>query len=383
MAINAIKFIEDSGVGLNRATTGFIDAARSHNNLCLAESSLETNSAFSQLLYYIAWIPNKIHTYNIYPISGVTRGLAFASLAANALKLGKEVLSFTRQQLFLRIFTDYAWKPEQVVKTLTKISKLTPEELPPNFPTADFKELFANVQAGDEKAANVAREQLLKDSVVDSLDKIIKLDNLEIERALPQWLFKEITDKGGKEYFKGLLAKVNRSDQAAIQESVKILETMRSYTRKKTILHVLGIISAIVGIVGSIGICPVAFPLLVTILLLALVGVIGISTYAVNNGYVENPDGGFSLDRCIPEFMKSKADPYNDLPPSLQRVSALVLKDTKKHAIFDFSRPEHKVQRPKRGRSLKVSSQVRQSSDPIQHQGVRQLDPRKVQIAGF
>jgi hypothetical protein len=362
MAISTIKFIEDNGIGLRVASKHLMDAAHSKNSFCLVESSFETGSAFSQLLYCIAWLPNKLHTYDIYPISGMTEGLAIAGIAANALKLGQETLSFARQQLFLRIFTEYAWKEKKIIKTLTKtISGLPPQE---RLAKHTLEILLGDVRAGDGEAIKYARQELLKGSVEASLEKIIQLDHTEIERALPEWLFKELTDKGARKHFEGLLKNVKKGNQAAIEESVKLLETMRSYASKKTILHVIGMISAIVGIVGCIGLL-IAFPFLATVGILVLVVILGILTYAVRCGYVENPDGDFSLDRCIPEFLKRKADPYKDIPPYLRRASRSDLL-IHKSALFDFSQPAYRSQRQERTHGLKVSPRMRQSADPTQ-----------------
>ena len=81
---------------------------------------------------------------------------------------------------------------------------------------------------------------------------------------------------------------------------------MESYARKKTFVHILKIIGAVIGIISFIGFF-VAWPWAVTVLFLVLSCVIAGAAYMHNSGCVENREGGFSLKLCVPEFIRDLA----------------------------------------------------------------------------
>ncbi len=319
--VNTITFLDDSTIGLKRAVDGLGEA---NNPLFAAESTFDAGSAFSYLSYYAAWIPNKLHTYNIHTFAAwVPLTFAVFGIAAGAFKLVKESLSLVRQRLFLKIYEKHAWTPQKIETVLTEIfnkinspydetrecfKRSLPEQFKDVLKIVDLQEVLGKVKAGDQAAIINARDMIFQwtgREFRDELEEIKNLDTTALRRALPEWLFEEISQKGGKDYLNDLLKKIYRCNPQAAAEGKKLVETMKSYARKKTILHVLEVIAAVVGIVGCIGLL-VAFPHIVTAVLILLVGVIAISRYVMNRGYVENPNGGLSLRLCLPEFLRDE-----------------------------------------------------------------------------
>jgi hypothetical protein len=135
---------------------------------------------------------------------------------------------------------------------------------------------------------------------------------VELERAVPIWLYQDLLAKGEKTYLNTLFNQVANGSRKAVAEAIKLLDTMQSYGNKKRIVHILKITGAIIGLVLLIGLLPhVTFPLALTYLLMAVSMSLAASSYMIMSGYVENREDRFSLTLCIPAFVRN-------LPEQLQ-----------------------------------------------------------------
>lgn len=321
--------LDDMSLQLRAEVTGFNQALREGNRLCTTESSLGTASGVSYLSYYLAAIPNafnrisKVFKIHVGPFSNYAMSIADSiplpivlfglGFVASGFKFFKEGLSLYRQQQFLSTFEKHAWKEPKVRNILNEIIvNFDKQTFKHSLPPAFLKEIEkrggkAYLERLSRQPTVVETDQLLSQwtgkNMREALEEIKNLSASSLERALPEWLFEDITHKGGKDYLNILLKKVYKGDRQATAEGTKLLETMRSYATKKKILHILGMVAAAIGIIGCIGFL-VTFPFLLSVALLVAISLLGLTAYVVRRGYVENRDDNFSFDKLLPAFMQ-------------------------------------------------------------------------------
>lgn len=327
--VSTIKYADDVFLGLRIAFKNLIKALDERNGLCATESSFATVGSASNYTYYLAAIPNMVNrviqlfrvhapilaamaqkTVDGIPLAAILAALGFAT---SGFKFGKETVSLIRQQIFLSIFKRNAWKEEKIHETLQEMVKdydkptfkqSLPEPFLQNITQRGGKEYLATLLNKDKLTeAQGLLSQWTGKKIRDCLEEIKNLPASSLERAMPEWLFQDISDKGGKDYLNLLLKKVYKGDLAATIEASKLLETMRSYAAKKRILHVIGMAAALVGAISCIGFL-MTFPFALTIGLTVLVTILALTGYMANKGYVENRDGGFSFIKLLPTFMQ-------------------------------------------------------------------------------
>jgi hypothetical protein len=348
--VSIIKYADDVFLGLRIAFKNLIKALDERDGLCATELSFATVGTASNYTYYLAAVPNMVNrviqlfrvhapilaamaqkTVDGIPLAAVLAALGFAT---SGFKLGKETVSLIRQQVFLSIFKRNAWKEEKVHETLQEMvrdydkptfKQALPEPFLQNIIQRGGKEYLATLLNKDKLTeAQGLLSQWTGKKIRDCLEEIKNLPASSLERAMPEWLFQDISDKGGKDYLNLLLKKVYKGDLAASIEASKLLETMRSYAAKKRILHVIGMAAALVGAISCIGFL-MTFPFALTIGLTVLVTILAIAGYMTNKGYVENRDGGFSFIKLLPAFMQpTKVEPIRLQP---RRVSILQRSD--------------------------------------------------------
>jgi hypothetical protein len=157
------------------------------------------------------------------------------------------------------------------------------------------------------KSQSNAQGQEKNIQILRSLAREYENNPLALQFVLPQWLYYEILAKGGTGYFNELANQIEAGDPAKNQEAGKLLTQMTSYARKKQIIHFLGIAAGFIGVVGatlSFLAFAITCPHIVfTILLIVSISIV-LSIYLVRNGYVENKDGGFSFEKCVPLFIR-------------------------------------------------------------------------------
>ncbi len=137
-----------------------------------------------------------------------------------------------------------------------------------------------------------------KENPKSLLKDLIKRNPLLLQRALPVWL-------RGKNNLNQLL-------QGDKQEAIQKLDQIRSYAIKKAIWHAVAVVGFALGVVS--GVClAMAFPPSILFFLMGVAVAFAVGKYILKYGYVENPDGGFSLMKCFPEWIqawKKRRDAY-------------------------------------------------------------------------
>jgi hypothetical protein len=110
-----------------------------------------------------------------------------------------------------------------------------------------------------------------------------------------------------------LAAGVRSGEVDAIAEATQLLTNMRTLVIKKFALHIIGLLAVVlslVGLVGSLFFCP---PLFVALFLGA--GMLMWNVRCITaNGYVDNPDSGFSFIRLLPECIANCFRPNDFMP---------------------------------------------------------------------
>lgn len=327
--VSIIKTVDDISLGLRIAFRNLVKAVDERDGLCATEASFATIGSASNYTYYVAVATNVVNrviqlfrfhiplmaamsqkTLDGIPLPAILAGLGFAT---SGFKFGKETVSLIRQQIFLSIFKRHAWKEEKTRETLEEMIRdydkpTFKQGLPVEFLQTIIerggKDYLVSLQNNLTEAQGFLSQWTGK-KIRDCLEEIKNLPASSLERAMPEWLFQEITDKGGKDYLNLLLKKVYKGDLPATIEASHLLQTMRTYATKKRILHVIGMAAAFLGAVSCIGFL-VTFPLGVTIGLTVVVTILAIAIYMANKGYVENREGGFSFMKLLPEFLQRK-----------------------------------------------------------------------------
>ncbi|MBS0649142.1 MAG: hypothetical protein JSS10_07975 [Verrucomicrobia bacterium] len=339
--VSIIKYVDDIWLGFRTAALGLVQAFGERDGVSAAESSLATIGSASYYTYYAAAVPNtvnraiqifKLHTHLLANLARKTLDgiplpaiLAYVGFAASGFKFGKEAVSLIRQQIFLSIFERNAWKETKIRTTLQEMVRDYDRATFKQSLPADFLQTLIE-RGGKEYLANllsankfIEAQELLSlwtgKKIRDSLEEIKNLSGSSLERAMPVWLFQEISDKGGKDYLNLLLKKVYKGDLEATVEATQLLQSMRSYGSKKRILHVIGMAAALVGALGCIGFL-MTFPLSLTIGLMIVITILAVAGYMANRGYVENREGGFSFIKLLPAFMQPAKVEATKIEPS-------------------------------------------------------------------
>ncbi len=333
----------ESPIGFISAVKSLKHGVKERDGLCTAESTFEVGGGVSSYIYYAGQVlsrtgivlqvfldhlPHFISVIgHVMAASPLRFSLGGVGICVNISRIVKESLSLIRQNRFLAIFQRTAWQGEglknAIAETIANFHK--PEflnSLPLEFrkviagKEVELQALSEGVKAGNKDSIKTAERVFALwtgRNIRDGLEEINNKKDVELKRALPEWLYNDIVAKGGKIYLSNLFKQVYKGDPKATAEATELLDKMRSYATKKRIVHVLKIIGSVIGLISCIGFF-VAFPPGVTLVLLALIMIMAATAYMVSSGYVENREDRFSLLLCVPEFIR-------DLPETIKDIS--------------------------------------------------------------
>jgi hypothetical protein len=324
---NAALALEGAAIGAGPALRNLSRGLREKHAVCTVESTLEVTSGCSSYVYYAGK-----GVYNLAPVAHVfsshlpsflvaleitmdslpvSATLGSVGIAINAFRLGKESLSLYRQNKFLSIFENHAWTGARIQEVVQEAiqnfeNPQFREKLPPQLrgiTKKRLKRLLAKIEAGDDKVVKKIEIFAKWIGLLRGLEAIKNLPEVELERALPEWLYQHVTHQGGKIYLNNLLDRVSNGDRSGVDEASKLLNDMKSYATKKRIVPILKIISAVISAISCI-VFFVACPWAIGVMFLVLIVIFSGAAYMVNSGYVENRAEGFSLKLCVPEFLR-------------------------------------------------------------------------------
>lgn len=272
-----IRTVDNYLTNIGGAVGGYKEAYQRGSHFDMIESAFETHSAVAGLFNYMgmaskylgyigiqatAFISNLFkHISPILAGLSVTQVLGGLSIAGSSFSFVKESLSLSRQIWFLSVFNESAWKKNP--RALMKVLK----ECHPVLLKRSIPEWLADQIFPKPSEAEKTKQQMLSTMT-------ILPEHQHILNPTPQE--PEVTEE--------LMGKI------------------REYAIKKTVQHIIGVVGAALGVIGSIGVFVAFPPVLITVLLVASIA-IAITAYIYKKGIVENPDEGFSLKRCVPEFI--------------------------------------------------------------------------------
>ncbi len=110
---------------------------------------------------------------------------------------------------------------------------------------------------------------------------------------------------------KTLKSKHSKKQERAIEKSLKLFETMRIQTKKKLLLHVVGIIAALFLILTStvLTLCVTGYAAPIVLIVLGIL--LTTTRFALHTGFVEHAGWHFSLEECfkasLPDFAQKTA----------------------------------------------------------------------------
>ncbi len=331
--MSSLLIMFDSAIGVVPAIKDLNRSLSQHHSLCGVESGFEISSGVTSYAYYtgkiISLLPtiagvftNNIPTFisNLGTSIPLQEFMGIVGIVTNAARGAKEAVSLYRQVQFQSLFERNAWKGSNIENALAETIDRFNEPgfqkaLPPKFSRIIkdkkhlLERLLGKIKDGDQTALEKAERIFARwtgRNIRDKLETVVNMPEVELERALPDWLRLDIANQGGKIYLSNLLRKVNKGDLKTIDEATKLLDTMESYAAKKQVVHALRIIGAVISIISCVGFF-IAFPWAISIPLLIIIALFGGAAYVYNSGYVENRDGGFSLKLCVPEFLRNMA----------------------------------------------------------------------------
>jgi hypothetical protein len=161
--------------------------------------------------------------------------------------------------------------------------------------------------------------------------KIAKLEKLNfnvLKTSLPLHLKEKIEKYGNDDiwgYFK------EEIKQGRTSTAQKVVDEIETYLRKKRVVQVIAILSAVFALAASVAII-VACPPLAILILSALSIALTTALYILNSGWVENPNEGFNWRLIFPKFMRV-GKLYTDLsPPPIEMKPMGILIEARKEA---------------------------------------------------
>ena len=358
----ALVAIDGAAGGLYPATKNLTRSVNQGHSICIAESSCELSIGMTNYGYntgkFLTLLPiiakvftdhiPKIISYIVHliPLDGFLGGLGFITTVATGTK---EALAVYRQGQFLSIFQQDAWTGENTKDAL----KMTID----NFDDAAFQAhlplkfrkiitgkkdklitLLDQVKAGDQTAIEKA-DRVFKRwagyAIHNHLFTVSKLTDVELERALPDWVNEDLMIKGGKNYINNLLKRVKDGQQKAADEATKLLDTMRSYADKKRGFHAIQLVGAVIGVISCLALF-VTFPWAVTLIFTALGIICTVAAYMYHQGYVENREDRFSLKLCVPEFLREAPEKVRNYLTKIRAfMNAKKARTLTPHPFFD------------------------------------------------
>lgn len=270
--------VYDAHSTLSTATQCCKDARRQGSNFDILESTLATESSMLNyfnvaiiLPNYLGYVGAQVMAFateflkNVSPFLTqvpLTKFLAFSSIVLGVLTIIKESLALARQCYFIRLFNQSDWKSDPV-GTLENLKQKHPEFIKRSLPEWLSAKIERPKISSQEK-----REQGVMRSLLPS--------NLYSEPELP-------------------------ASELTPQEQ---MDKIHSYVVKKAFYHVLLIAAAVAGIVVSCA--TLGMPLLISLgVAMGIVIVLAVACYIYKEGVLNNPDGGFSFIRCIPEAVRN------------------------------------------------------------------------------
>jgi hypothetical protein len=348
---------EGSILGLSTAAQNLARSVSEHNRFCTIESGFDFAGGLTAYSYYAGKFFDVLPTietiFNVnipflidIALVPLKHFLGFAGIISNTFRAVKESLSLYRQHEFLKIFDnvlagtiEHFDQPGFQEALPEKFKKIIAGKKPL------LEKLLKKIDSPDqkvaEKAARLAEKVFARwtaRNIRDKLAEIATLSALELERALPVWLYTDIANQG-QSYLSKLLKKVDKGDPKAINEATKLLNTMQAYATEKSCVHILKITGAIIGALACIGFF-ITTPLPFTFFFLFFIGIFAAGSYMYNSGVVENRNGGFSLKLCVPEFVRNAAfDLSNYLRNSPAKIKAWIFSEKTKaltpHPFFE------------------------------------------------
>ncbi len=122
---------------------------------------------------------------------------------------------------------------------------------------------------------------------------------LTLANRIAPWLVAHLKEKG-----EGFISRIENGDEAALAEAKGLLTDVNKQIKKKTIVHIIGIIGLILIISGLITMV-IACPALIPFILINVGVFIGVVRYLMSEGFFNTQGWHFSASNCIPDCVKS------------------------------------------------------------------------------
>jgi len=374
-----LETLEGAVTGIGPAAIGLGRSLRQGRTFFVVESGTELATGILTFTNYVSKLYANIETIfsifmnhipSVIAAVGYLMELPPAKIFVNVIgdvtsvfRLAKESLSLHRQNRFISLFNKKAWTGENTGAALaTTTTHFDNQEFQQRLPLRlrkiitgkkpQLTKLLNQVKAGDQKALEKADrvfQHWAGRNVYAYLVKIESMSEVELERALPDWMNSDLVIQGRKDYIKGLLERVDKGEKAAGDEAAQLIETINSYATKKQKLHIIRIVGAVVGVISctlsilallaSLGFAVACPPVALVYAIMAFSILLATGAYIYNSCVVENRSGGFSLKLCIPEFVRNAPEALGSaVSKCAAKISAKInAKKPKYHPFFDKS----------------------------------------------
>jgi hypothetical protein len=272
--VSLIRTVDDATFGFAQTTIDVVKAAKLADPFTVVEGGIDHVSQVSNIGYFITW----------------------------CIKSAKEVSTFFEASSFLSLVV-----PAAVALALATLGEIVSCLLV-------IKESIVSIR--QFSFHTIFRNHYLKGKgLAFALKEVADYKDSKLKKCLPLWLYNDIHAKGGKQYLKNLIAKINAGDAAGIDEGIALLEKMRIYSIKKMAVSIVAWIGAALGVIGFLGLITIFPPAAIAGILLWISIMLTVTQIALRKGVVENPDGGFSFLRCFPMFFQNW---WNEKPVNLE-----------------------------------------------------------------
>lgn len=164
------------------------------------------------------------------------------------------------------------------------------------------KKIQGVVEKVNKSFQGTAQEKM--DKIKSELNDTLKGQKTKLARRIGSWLVKEIDMKIDRIY-SGLHSLDPVVKEAAMVEAEGIIKDIDAQTKKKMIIHIIGIIALAITMVAIVAFL-VGCPYVAVAILFGVGMAFGIARYVAYKGYFEQRGWNFSALNLLPEFLQKE-----------------------------------------------------------------------------
>jgi hypothetical protein len=141
-----------------------------------------------------------------------------------------------------------------------------------------------------------------KEKIIETYHKVVESKLAKLARRVQPWCAKEIAQN-----LPPILEKIKSADpkvqEEGLKEAEELMQTVKTQARKKLLVHIVAVVAIALSIAGFIALC-VGCPFAIPFALLLVGGTLASLNYFLAAGTLDNKGWKFSVENCIPNWVK-------------------------------------------------------------------------------